>query len=218
MKQDINLLGTTSVSDLSRPKARQLAAGLVVLLVGAASIVTHAKIVEHAAERQQRALNASIDELVFTLDERSRFLAERDANPTLLGELKRREREAEDKSRVLNVLEGEAVGNTDGFSEYLEAFGRRHPDGLWLTRIRIADGGTRLDLLGKALDADLVPEFLRELTHEPQLAGATFTALKLARDESGPRPLSFALTTDCEPANAAGGEDCEPIELKEAEQ
>jgi hypothetical protein len=211
MNQDINLLTLPSGRRSRHPAAREVGIALLCVLaigIGGGFWYDHR---EQALQRATRDLSAEIDDLVMSLEERSYFLAERNADPVLVAELKRREREADDKSRVLDLLRGESVGNTDGFSAHLAALGRRHPEGLWLERIRIGDGGRDVLLRGLALDADLIPRFLSNLRQEPVLAGTAFSTFALAADRENAGPLQFALATGCE--TAAGGEGTACIAL-----
>lgn len=203
-RQDINLLTLPSGSGARHPAAREVAIALIAVIAIGAAFGFWYDHRDRALTRATRDLNADIDDLVMNLEERSHFLAERNADPELVAELKDREQEADDKSRVLDLLSGESVGNTDGFSAHLSALGRRHPEGLWLEHIRIGDGGRQILLRGFALDADLVPRFLAGLGQEPVLAGMPFATFALAADGHGGSPLQFALATVCE----AGDDAC----------
>lgn len=197
MNQDINLLTVPAGRRSRRPAAREVGIALLCVIavgIGGGLVYDHRA---QTLERTTRDLNAAIDDLVMNLEERSLFLAERNADPALLAELQRREGEADDKSRVLDLLRGESVGNTDGFSGHLAALGRRHPEGLWLEHIRIGDGGRDVLLRGLTLDADLVPRFLGNLRQEPVLAGTAFATFALVADEAHAGPLQFALATGC---------------------
>jgi Fimbrial assembly protein (PilN) len=197
MSQDINLLMTSSGARSRHPSARHLGIallGLIVLCVGAG---VWYDVRNDTLARRTGELNNRIDELITNLQERSQFLADRNADPALVAELQRREREAGDKSRVMNLLSGKSVGNTTGFSDYLVAFGRRFPNGLWLNHIEIGDGGSQVLLSGRTLDAQLVPRFLTELRHEPVMAGTPFQILSMSEDEKGTGPLQFTLASAC---------------------
>lgn len=218
MKQDINLLLTPAGSTSRQPTARQAAiALLLVLAVGFAGGAWYDH-QSNSLEQRATTLNSNIDDLVFNLEERSHFLAQRNADPSLVAELQRRQREADDKSRVLDLLSGESVGNTDGFSGHLAALGRRHPEGLWLDRIRISDGGRQLMLRGLALDAGLIPKFLEDLQREPILSGTSFSTFALSSDEEQAGPLRFALATGCASNSlTAGALMCAPDADQEAQ-
>ena len=213
--QDINLLISAPSRSSPQPTARQVGIALLVLVVSGTAAGLWQEHERASLEESVQLLNADIDSVIVDLEERSQFLAERDADPALVAELKRREREADDKSRVLDLLSGESVGNTDGFSGHLEALGRRHPEGLWLEDIRIADGGRQLVLAGRTLQAGLVPRFLAELQAEPALAGTAFATFTLSGDARGNAPMRFALATGCAQKDGAETQsqaDCVPFE------
>jgi hypothetical protein len=215
-RQDINLLTNAPNRSSPRPTARQFGIALLALIFFGVLAGLWQENRRTSLEQTAEILNADIDGAIMNLEERSFFLAERNADPALVAELKRREREADDKSRVLDLLSGESVGNTDGFSAHLAALGRRHPEGLWLTNIRIADGGRQLMLVGRTLLARLVPKFLSGLQVEPALAGTAFATFTMSGDDSGREPLRFALATGCAQSEAAGEaeapEACVPFE------
>jgi len=196
-KQDINLLANAPGRSSPRPTARQFAIALVALIVSGVIAGLWQESRRVSLEQTVQVLNADIDGVMMDLEERSQFLTERNADPALVTELKRREREVDDKSRVLDLLSGESVGNTAGFSAHLAALGRRHPEGLWLETIRIADGGRQLMLAGRTLQANLVPRFLGELQVEPALAGTTFATFTLSGGDNAHEPMYFALATGC---------------------
>jgi hypothetical protein len=221
MKQEINLLLMPSGRSSRNPSAKQSCAALLLAFaVGISGGFWH-DFRTNSLESTVNTLNSDIDDLVFSLEERSYFLAERNADPALVDELKRRQREADDKSRVLDLLSGESVGNTDGFSEHLAALGRRHPQGLWLDRIRIGDGGRQLLLRGFVADAGLVPRFLSDLQQEPALAGTSFSSFALSTDPAVAGPLRFALATGCafdESADGAADADLSCLPVAEVAQ
>ena len=205
MKQDINLLVTPAGSTSRHPTARHAAMTLLLVLAAGFAAGSWYDYQSNSLQHRATTLNSNIDDLVFNLEERSHFLAQRNADPALVADLQRRQREADDKSRVLDLLSGESVGNTDGFSGHLAALGRRHPQGLWLDRIRISDGGRQLMLRGLALDAELIPKFLGDLQLEPVLSGTSFSTFALSSDEERAGPLRFALATGCESGGGVPG-------------
>ena len=208
MSEDFNLLGSApqrGESALSMAQIGRLALAVVLLGVGAAFWLDY-----RADETEKRVAlgNTMIEDLVTSLQERSQFLAQRNANPALVERLRSLEQESTDKGRVLDALSGKTLGNTGGFSRQLAALGRRHPDGLWLQGLRIADGGREVTIRGRAVSASLVPRFLGALQLEPAFAGVPFERFEMKdpRDASG--PLSFALESGCDDASTPGVEAC----------
>ena len=90
----------------------------------------------------------------------------------------------ESQRRLIDVLRNQPLGGTNGFSGYLAALARQHRPELWLTRVAV-NGGTRaVELGGRSLRAEAVPEYLRRLGSETALAGQRFDRLEIERDEA----------------------------------
>lgn len=88
-----------------------------------------------------------------------------------------------DQQRLIDVLRDEPLGTTQGFSGYLAALGRQHTPELWLDHLAI-NGATRaIDLGGRSVRAELVPEYLQRLGAEPALMGQRFDRLDIERDK-----------------------------------
>lgn len=113
-------------------------------------------------------------------------------DPTSSGE-RRREVEQEiarlsatlaDQQRLIEVLREQPLGSTEGFSEYLAAFARRHGRGLWLTELTINGASRAIELVGQTIDAELVPAYLLELGKEEALAGQRFDRFEIERSEA----------------------------------
>jgi len=210
MNQDFNLLGNAPSATQRLPTAEQAAwlVGIVLVLGVLSGLFVQWR--ASVAEDRIVTANAAIEELMLSLQERSQFLAQRNADPALVGKLQQLERESTDKGRMLDLLDGRTLGNTTGFSGYLTALGRRNPDGLWLRKVQIADGGRRIALQGSALDADLVPQFIDALQHEPAFNGVAFDEFKINRPKDG-GPVTFSLGSPC-----AEGQECAEAAAAEA--
>jgi len=217
MGQEFNLLGAAPRASRQRPAAKQVALAVGVTLVVAVTASAWLGARADAAEERIAAASLAVEDLILNLQERSQFLAQRNADPALVERLQRLERESTDKGKVLDVLAGRALGNAAGFSAHLAALGRRYPDGLWLRQVTIAEGGQQVELRGRALDAALVPRFIAALRDEPAFQGTAFQRFELENAPGGGGPVSFALAThcsedvaDCAEPDAAMGPDTNP--------
>ena len=94
--------------------------------------------------------------------------------------------------KLADALSAGAFGNAAGMSDYLVALARQRIEGLWLTRIDVLQGGQTLNLAGRSLEAERVPQYLQGLSAERVFNGRIFGQLKLQRDETG---LDFILGT-----------------------
>lgn len=88
-----------------------------------------------------------------------------------------------DQQRLIEVLSDEPLGNQAGFSPYLAALGRRRTPELWLTQFAINGGSGAIELAGRSVRPDLVPEYLQRLGREPVLVGQQFDRFEIERDE-----------------------------------
>ena len=103
--------------------------------------------------------------------------------------------ERRQKYRVLNRLQDQRISNTAGFSTYFEALANQRLPELWLTRIRIHEGGEQLFLDGSALQADLVPQYLQRLATEAAYKGRVFQTFTLTRPEDEAWHMDFSIGT-----------------------
>jgi hypothetical protein len=88
-----------------------------------------------------------------------------------------------EQQRLIEILREQPLGGTTGFSAQLAALARRHTNGLWLTELRVHGADRSLELVGRAIRPDLVPEYLLTLGEEEALAGQRFDLLQIERAE-----------------------------------
>jgi Fimbrial assembly protein (PilN) len=82
---------------------------------------------------------------------------------------------------ALKSFESGALGRTEGYAPLLRALARVSVDGVWLTRIQVAEGTGEVSLTGRATRANLVPVYLERLRSEEALRGQTFSRLEVTR-------------------------------------
>jgi len=99
-----------------------------------------------------------------------------------------------EQQRLIEILRTDPPGSATGFSPHLTALARRHIDGLWLTKLRIHGAEHSLELAGKTVRPDLVPEYLLSLGKEEALAGKVFDVLEIERSEDGTE-ISFRVSS-----------------------
>lgn len=102
-------------------------------------------------------------------------------------------KELSNKQKVLNILSGDEFGNTKGFIEHVSGLARQRVDGLWLTKIRIASGGTDISLNGTTSKPSLLPKYLQRLSSEKAFSGTEFQSLLMTRQEKKKQLLNFSL-------------------------
>jgi len=110
-------------------------------------------------------------------------------------ELKRVRQEVARKKKIESVLSTGSFGNQQGFSSIWEGLARQHVSGLWLTAIRVENGGRKLQLSGRTVSPELVPVYIQKLSAEKAFQGMSFNLLELTRDEEDPSVIRFNLGT-----------------------
>ncbi len=120
-------------------------------------------------------------------------LSIRKKDATLAKRIIKSTKELANKQKVLSILSQDEFGNTDGFIEHISGLARQRIDGLWLTQIRIAGGGTDIALHGITSKPALLPKYLQRLAAEKVFAGTEFQSLLMARQKKKKQWLSFSL-------------------------
>lgn len=122
-------------------------------------------------------------------------------------ELKQVESQAAAQDTVLNLLKSGALGNTEGYSEYMRAFARQSISGLWLTAFDIVGDGAQMSLSGAVVNPRLVPSFIQRLGRERVMHGKTFSTLQMQQPKKDgerlvPRYVEFNLRSTAIPDEA----------------
>lgn len=132
------------------------------------------------------------------------------ANPEQLqAQIKELTAEIGIRRRALDLLRAGAEGRPTGFSARLAGLARRHIDGLWIEHLALSGSTGTMTLEGVALEADLVPRYLSDLSKDPALAGARFDELVIERptravteDEPAPQATQLKAARAVIPRNS----------------
>jgi hypothetical protein len=180
VSQNINLLGPAF-----RKQRRALTLATVVQCFG---VTLAAMLVYHLILQQQvNGLAAELRAAEKVVGSQRNWVEKLKGKPTaakpdaqLEAEVGRLEAELKTAREAMDALQGGALGNQQGFSEYLRAFSRQSLNGLWLTGFSIAGNG-ELEIRGRVLSPDLVPSYIQRLNREQVLAGRSFARLEMSR-------------------------------------
>ncbi|TDY04071.1 PilN domain-containing protein [Thiohalophilus thiocyanatoxydans] len=191
--QQINLYQDIFREQTVQVSARQVSL-LVLLLIGVLALVSAGMywqqqgLQEQLVAREQQKADLEEQLAVF----RQQLQAEK-GDQALQESVDALNRELSTKQRVLQALSGQRFGNSEGFVEQLSGLARQRIEGLWLTELVIRRGGTRLDMQGRSLKPEYVPNYLQKLSAEPIFAGTDFENLVIRRNEDHPGQLDFQL-------------------------
>ncbi len=172
-----------------RPNREPLRAVHMVLLLVALLMVLvlwslftargNSQLEQQVAERQ-----AALDVIEQQLLAMARSRPESD-RAALEREATRLEREIERRQLIHAAIGRENLGNAAGFSAQLEAMARQSLDTLSLESFSLQQGGSYVELRGRAQRADQVPLYLQQLRSEDSFRQVRFGVLEATRDERG---------------------------------
>jgi len=188
VSQQINLYNPIFLKRKKHFSARTMLQSLAVIVAGALAFYAYALYQTAALKRAATDLEARAKEQREQLVRLGRDLSPQGRSKLLEGELARAEGRLQARQRLMERLRTEKLGSVEGFSQYLVAFARQSVPGVWLTGIAIGDAEGVVSVRGRALQAHLVPLYLRALSSEAVMQGRAVAELRL----SASRPAAEA--------------------------
>jgi len=181
MRQQINLYQPI-FSEARKPLSAATVAivlGLLAVSLAAYSVNTGMRISKLAARAEAQRNEQT--KMETQLADTSAAVTARSDPATAEARVKQLAASLEERTKALDLLQSGAAGQTTGFASRLEALARRHVDGLWIDKLVISGTNGSMSLAGATLNADIVPEYLRNLAKEPVLTGTRFDDFSIER-------------------------------------
>lgn len=196
MRQQINLYQDELVDRIEPLSSRQ--AGLVLLLtiLFLAGLGGYAYWRGTAMEPERARLEHRQEQLRSRITELERQYPLRQASTLLQERVVRLEREVRDMGQLQDFVLQPEHGRNKEMLASLEGLAQRHHAGLWLNQIRLARQGSEVELAGRALSPEVVPDYLQWLTDEGVFSGLVFSRLRIARLQEQPGHVDFSIGTD----------------------
>jgi hypothetical protein len=179
MSQQINLFNEGVQKQGQAFSVRQMVMGLGAVLLSAALFYAYSVYqVDQLALQLDTGSKSLVAEQARLVNLSAEFARQR-AGLTLDQELKKVADEAAAQREIINALKSGVIGNTSGYSEYMQAFARQMVSGLWLTGFNIDNDATQMSISGAALSPELVPGYIMRLNKEKVMRGKTFASLQM---------------------------------------
>ncbi len=132
-------------------------------------------------QQQQQSAASQLQTVQARLQKVQSEVPIREKNPQLETDLQYLEGQLRNMQQMQGWLQNGQRGNTDGFARYMTALARQHQDGLWLTGFEIEGAATRLDLQGRAMQPELIGQWLARLASEPVFKGRILHQVQIQR-------------------------------------
>lgn len=195
MKQQVNLYQPIFRKQrivFSAQTMLSVALGFLVLLVAYAVLINwRVTNLEAELQRQLRAEQRSVSQL----GDLRESLPPAEPSAELVAEVERLEQRHAGLRQSVEMLRTRIPESRTRLRPHLEALARRHPDGLWLTHLEMADSGRLLQMQGRALSAGLVPAYIDALSREPAVSGLSFRQVRISAGDDAAAGVEFEIST-----------------------
>lgn len=195
MKQQINLYQPIFRTQKNIFSALAIAEMCGLVIVGLLIMYGYAAWEVHGLKTEVSKFNEQRDAALSKTDALREQFPGRQKSKQLEEEIERLTAELLARQRIAEILSGGRLGNTEGFSDYLEALARRHVQGTWLTGINISHGGQTISIAGSTLVPDLVPVYLQRLADETVFSGLSFNVMHMERASEESTKVNFTVRT-----------------------
>ena len=185
MSQQINLFNPVfRKQGFSFTSATAMLYGVGIAVALAALVAVYEDHQLRSVQTRAQAVDQTHKEITARQDKLAAELTKQKPNARLEAEVTALDARLQGRQEIIEILKSGAVGNTDGFSDYMRAFSRQSINGLWLTGFDIA--GNDLAIQGRTLSADLVASYLKQLNQEKSLQGRQFATLRISQPPPEP--------------------------------
>ena len=179
MSQQINLFNPAFVQRQEHFSLMTMLQGLGLILLGSVFLYGYAAYQVEQLHKQREAGEQQVNDGQLKLARFAEEYSPQRSNQILQAEVNRLEMLVGEQEELVQVMSSGALGNSEGYSEYMRAFSRQLVQGLWLTSFNVSGDGTQVSLSGGVMNPGLLPEYIQRLRREDVMQGKTFSALQM---------------------------------------
>lgn len=181
MSQQINLFNPIFLKQKKHFSAVTMLQALLLIVLGSMVFYGYADYQVRQLAQQTAEMNKRYEAEQKRLGEALEEYSPQKAQKQLQDELAAVEGQANSLQTTIDTLKSGAIGNTQGYSEYMQAFARQSVRGLWLTGFNIGGDGAQMRLDGAVVNPRLVPEYIQRMNREAVMRGKSFAALQMSQ-------------------------------------
>jgi len=184
MSQQINLFNPIFLKQKKIFSAVNMLDALAVLLVGVAVFYGYASIETLNLDRQAVETARQYNQAKLRLAQASARYAPKKVDANLAAEVEALQTQLSARKAALDSLGIGALPHDAGYAEYMRALARQSLAGLWLTGFKIAKGGAEIEIVGRALQPELVPAYIAGLNRERMMQGRAMESLVMTQRQA----------------------------------
>jgi len=106
--------------------------------------------------------------------------APHDKDTSLEKQITQLEQKVKVQQQILTILSHSTNTPDNSYAALMRAFARQRVEGLWLTGFSVDSQTDTLSIQGRALQGDLVPQYINRLSNEHALKGKLFSGLNIS--------------------------------------
>lgn len=184
MTQQINLFNPIFLKQKKKFSAVNMLDALAVLLVGVVVFYAYASIESLNLDRQsvETARQYNLSKARFA-EARTRY-APKQPDLSLEAEANNLQAQLNTRRATLNSLGIGVLADRVSYAEFMRALARQSLAGLWLTGFKFGREGAEIEIVGRALQPELVPSYIHRLSQERVLRGRSFDSLSMMQREA----------------------------------
>ena len=181
MSQQINLFNPVFRQQKKYFSSVTMLQALAVICLGCVVLAADAAMRWRSLQAQAATTDAMLIAKETQLTQFKTRYPPRARNAALAVHIVQAEQEVAMLQRASTTLATGGFGDVNGYSRYFHALARQRIEGLWLTEVTVADGGTRIGVQGNVLQASMVPQYMTRLAGEPAMRGKAFESLQIGQ-------------------------------------
>lgn len=195
MTQQINLFNPIFLKQKKTFSAVNMLDAVALLIVGVALFYGYASIETLNLDRQSVETARQYNQARAQLVAASARYAPKVVDAGLEAEVNTLQTRLNARKAMLADLGTGGLADSASYAEYMRALARQSLAGLWLTGFKVGKGGAEMEIVGRALQPELVPSYIHRLNQERAMHGRAFDSLSMTRHEGalpadGSRPAA----------------------------
>jgi Tfp pilus assembly protein PilN len=177
MSQQINLLNPSLIKqkDFLNPNTIVITLGvLLVCLLGYYSYA-HKQLTAQRSQTAEALLATQA-----SLQQTTLLHTPHTMSKALVDKIAQLEQKETMQQHILQTVHQSSATPEKGYAALMRAFAKQSLDGLWLTSFSIDSASEQLNISGRTLQSEFLPEYIARLGNEPALRGKLFSALNMS--------------------------------------